>query len=127
MQRRNLKKGKPDSSKRKQSYSPAHNESEPVAAGLNVIVSEEARQSYLSLRRSDPVRFEKVTRTLEMLAVNPRHPSLNSHEYKSKRGPGDTKLWESYVENKTPAAYRIFWHYGPDPRTITVLAITPHP
>jgi len=40
------------------------------------------------------------------------------------------KVWDSYVENKTPGAWRIFWHYGPDEadqKVITILAITPHP
>lgn len=34
---------------------------------------------------------------------------------------------EAYAENKTPAAYRIFWHYGPGQDEITVIAIIPHP
>jgi hypothetical protein len=34
---------------------------------------------------------------------------------------------EADAENKTPAAYRIFWHYGPGQDEITVIAIIPHP
>ena len=31
------------------------------------------------------------------------------------------------AENNTPAAYRIFWFYGPGKKEITIIAITPHP
>jgi hypothetical protein len=49
-------------------------------------------------------------------------------------GLSGEKIFEAYAQNKTPGAYRIFWHYGPDEimgkkRTpvITIVAITPHP
>jgi hypothetical protein len=37
------------------------------------------------------------------------------------------KIFQSYLENKTPAAGRMFWAHGSDKRDITVLAIEPHP
>jgi len=37
------------------------------------------------------------------------------------------KVFEAYVQNKTPGAYRLFWCYGPDKGQITLIAITPHP
>jgi len=37
------------------------------------------------------------------------------------------KVFEAYVQNRTPGAYRVFWCYGPEPIQITVIAITPHP
>lgn len=50
----------------------------------------------------------------------------------SIEGPEKTEVFEVYAENKTPAAYRIFWcYYHPKQEgqngSITVLAITPHP
>jgi hypothetical protein len=33
---------------------------------------------------------------------------------------------EAY-KKKTPAAWRIFWCYGPEPDQLTILAITKHP
>jgi len=42
-------------------------------------------------------------------------------------GEKGEKVFDTYAENKTPAAYRIFWHYGPEPGGITIIAITPHP
>lgn len=72
-------------------------------------------------------KLAKVRRTLARIEQNPRHPGLNSHPYSSLSGANDEKVWDSYVENKTPHAWRIFWHYGPDQATITIVMITPHP
>src|ERR1035441_10403608 len=60
---------------------------------------------------------------------DPRHPSLNTHEFTGLHHPFDPrgKVFEAYAQNNTPGAYRIFWCYGPDKRDITIIAITPHP
>jgi hypothetical protein len=34
---------------------------------------------------------------------------------------------ESYLQNRTPGAYRVIWCYGPQQVQITIVAITPHP
>ncbi len=72
-------------------------------------------------------RLKAVRKALGYLEVNPRHPSLNTHKYSSFSGPNGEEVFEAYAENKTPAAYRIFWFYGPAKKEITVIAITPHP
>ena len=69
----------------------------------------------------------KVQRALARLEANPKYPSLNSHKYDSMTGSQGEEVWDSYVENHTPSAWRIFWHYGPGAGTITVVSITPHP
>jgi len=61
------------------------------------------------------------------METNLHHPSLQTHEFESLKGAKGEKVFEAYAENKTPAAYRIFWHYGPLEKRITILAITPHP
>ena len=73
--------------------------------------------------------FKKVSKTLNLLKNNPKHPSLETHEYSSLCHPynSNEKVYEAYVENKTPGAYRIFWCYGPNKGEITLIAITPHP
>jgi hypothetical protein len=43
------------------------------------------------------------------------------------KGPNDAEVFEAYVENQTPGAYRFFWCYGPDQAELTILAITLHP
>ncbi|BBJ31349.1 hypothetical protein RAS_04580 [Rickettsia asiatica] len=57
-------------------------------------------------------RLKAVKKTLAYLQMNPRHPSLNTHKYKSIKGHNGEEIFEAYAENNTPTAYRIFWHYG---------------
>jgi hypothetical protein len=73
--------------------------------------------------------FKQVLKCVELLQANPRHPGLNTHEYESIENPYDpgTKVFEAYVQNRTPGAYRVFWCYGPKQGEITIIAITPHP
>jgi hypothetical protein len=86
-----------------------------------------------ALERGGPneqAKLRKVRRALGKLEQDPRHPGLASHRYESFPVDRDVKVWDSYVENRTPSAWRIFWRYGPDEPdqpVITVLAITPHP
>ena len=77
--------------------------------------------------KKDLVKLKKVRKCLGYLQTNARHPSLETHEFSSMVGANGEKVWEAYAENRTPAAWRVFWHYGPGKNEITVLAITPHP
>jgi len=72
-------------------------------------------------------RFKAVRKALAYLETNPRHPGLNTHKFTSLSGPKGEEVFEAYAENKTSAAYRIFWFYGPEKKEITIVAITPHP
>ena len=72
-------------------------------------------------------RLKAVRKALGYLETNPRHPGLSTHKYDSIKGPANEEIFEAYAENKTPAAWRIFRHYGPGTKSITILAITPHP
>ena len=72
-------------------------------------------------------RLKAVRKSLGYLELNPRHPGLNTHKYSSLVCENGEEIFEAYAENNTPAAYRIFWHYGPGKNVITVVAITPHP
>ena len=71
-------------------------------------------------------RLKAVRKALGYLEANPRHPGL-THKFSSLEGADEEEVFEAYAENNTPAAYRIFWHYGPDKKNITIIAITPHP
>ncbi len=72
---------------------------------------------------------KQVKKTLGFLQTNPRHPSLQTHVFHSLENPYDPreKVFEAYVQQNTPAAYRLFWCYGPAKSQITIIAITPHP
>jgi hypothetical protein len=73
--------------------------------------------------------FKQVEKCVRLLLENPRHPGLHTHEYSSIESPydEDAKVFEAYVQNRTPGAYRLFWCYGPRQGEITIIAITPHP
>jgi hypothetical protein len=68
-----------------------------------------------------------VRKTLRFLSDDPRHPGLRTHEFTSLKGPQGEKVFVAYAEQATPAAYRVFWYYGPEENQITIIAITPHP
>ena len=72
-------------------------------------------------------RYKAVKKAIQFLSQNPRHPGLQTHEFTSLKGPKGEKVFEAYAEQATPAAYRIFWFYGPKENQITIIAITPHP
>jgi hypothetical protein len=72
-------------------------------------------------------RYKAVVKTLKLLAINPRHPGLQTHQYHSITGPDGEKVFEAYAEQNTPAAYRIFFYYGNERGEIIVFAITEHP
>ena len=91
--------------------------------------TKEAENTFNSLKQNHSLRprYNAVKKTIKFLAENPRHNSLQTHEYISLKGINGEKVFEAYVQQKTPAAYRIFWYYGPSKGEITILAITPHP
>jgi hypothetical protein len=72
-------------------------------------------------------RYKAVRKALGFLQTNPKHPSLNTHKYYAIKGQNGEEIFEAYAGNNTPAAYRIFWHYGPGRDVITIIAIIPHP
>lgn len=73
--------------------------------------------------------FTQVVKTLKLLRENPKHSGLRTHPYSLLEHPWSTqeKVFEAYVQNNTPGAYRVFWCYGPKKKEITIIAITPHP
>lgn len=94
---------------------------------FELVLSEEADEALNGLRKLNYKKYKKVAKILKLMEVNLRHPSLNTHKYDDLVGSEGEVIFESYVENRTPGAYRIFWYYGPDQRMITIFLITPHP
>jgi hypothetical protein len=76
---------------------------------------------------TEPKRAKKVRNTLAKLANDPGYQGLATHRYVAFDKVYGHTVWESYVENQTPTAWRIWWAYGPERGQITVLMIGPHP
>jgi hypothetical protein len=80
------------------------------------------------LTRPRDVKTKKVNKALRQLRdAGPSYPGLESHKYQSLTGPNGEDVWESYVENRTPSAWRIWWVYGGGADSITIVTIGPHP
>jgi len=96
---------------------------------FEIFWTETAKAQFMRLKadRSLAKRYKAVKKTFQLIASNPRHPGLRTHEFSTLKGPNGEKIFEAYAEQKTPAAYRVFWCYGPDKNQITIIAITPHP
>lgn len=91
-----------------------------LTAGARATLEELQRDGALAKRLS------AVRKTLARLESNPRHPGLQSHKFRSLSGPRGQEVFESYAEQDTPAAHRVFWHYGPEKGQLTIIAITSH-
>jgi hypothetical protein len=101
-----------------------------------LVFTAEAAETLERLRKNpaDAALYKQVLKTLGLLETNLRHQSLNTHEYVSLKGPSREKVFEAYVQNNTPGAYRVFFHYGPDRISkearvpiLTIMFILPHP
>ncbi len=95
-----------------------------MEAAWNDLCSRHARGE---MDREEAKYFKKLVKTLAHLQENPRHPGLASHEIDELSRKYKITIFQSYLENDTPAAGRLFWAYGPDQGDITVLAVEPHP
>lgn len=94
---------------------------------FNILVMPEALRVLAELDASDPDRAARVRNTFAKMSLNIKSKGLSTHEYSSVSGPSGEKLFEAYVENKTPNAYRVIWHYGPEKGQVTVLTVIAHP
>jgi hypothetical protein len=86
----------------------------------------QAAREALDAVAKDATRQKKLRSCLARLEDDPRHPGLRSDRYVGIKGPDGAVVWESYVENRAPQAWRVWWRYGPDPGVITVLFIGAH-
>ena len=81
----------------------------------------------LECSKDKKATYKAVRKALGLMEIDLKHPSLKTHKYESLQGPEGEDVFESYAQNNTPGAYRIFWYYGPNKKQITVLAVVPHP
>jgi len=91
-------------------------------------LSDQAKLSLVALEadKSKKPLLKQLRKVLGFMEINLKHPSLNTHKFDGiscKLG----EVFESYVQNNTPGAYRVFWVYGPGRAEIYILDITPHP
>lgn len=71
--------------------------------------------------------YKKWGKAMALLANDPKHPGLNSHEIEALSRRYGEKVWQSYLENRNPSAARMYWVYGPGKSEITIIGLEPHP
>ena len=77
--------------------------------------------------KKDEELYMKWGSALKKLSANPMYPSLHTHEIEPLSRRYGMKVWQSYLENKTSKARRMYWVYGPDQKDITIIGLEPHP
>ena len=93
---------------------------------FEIFLSDTAKEQLAKLKADNGLRkrYNAVKKTIRLLSSDPRYKSLNTHEFTSLKGPAGEKIFVAYAQQSTPAAYRVFWHYGPLKSQITIVAIT---
>ena len=73
-------------------------------------------------------RFKKAQKAIGLMRdVGPHHAGFNTHPMKTLLGPDGRTIFNSYVENHTPGAWRMYWVWWDESRTIVyVVSIGPH-
>jgi hypothetical protein len=95
---------------------------------FEVLWTSDAKAAY-NLIKNNPAhkaQYKAVKKTIGLLSDNPQHPGLQTHIYLARKGPKGEKLFEAYAQQNTPAAYRVFWCYGPAKGAITIVTIAQH-
>lgn len=80
-----------------------------------------------ALKGNDKKIFKNLVKALKFLQNGPKYPGLRTHEISQLSKRYGIKVWQSYLENNTPSAGRLFWVYGPNKKDITIIGIEPHP
>ena len=71
--------------------------------------------------------YNKWGKAMRLLSQDPSYPSLHTHDIDPLTKRYGVKVWQSYLENNTSRAMRMYWVYGPDRQDITIIGLEPHP
>ena len=71
--------------------------------------------------------YNLLGKAMRLLSQDPRHPGLHTHDIDALTARYGMRVWQSYLQNDTPAAGRVFWVYGPDRQDITIIGLEPQP
>ena len=71
--------------------------------------------------------YNKWGKAMRLLSQDPSYPSLHTHDIEPLTKRYGVKVWQSYLENNTSRAMRMYWVYGPDRQDITIIGLEPHP
>ena len=79
-----------------------------------------------SLSKDEEKLYRKWGKAMVLVANDPQHPGLHTHEIEALSRRYGEKVWQSYLENRNPQAARMYWVYGPGKGEITIIGLEPH-
>ena len=100
------------------------------APPFSVLAAETFLHTVISLAASPAhrARLKKIRKAQRFLEQQgPSYPGFNTHQIRDRQGPFGEPVYQSYVENRSPGAWRLWWMYGPGTDEITLLDVGPHP
>lgn len=97
----------------------------PEMLGLWNILKQKRDDGKIS--KSELALYKKWGKAMKLLSQDPFYPGLHTHEIEELSKRYRQKVWQSYLENKTSRAMRMYWVYGPGRGDITVIGLEPHP
>lgn len=80
-----------------------------------------------TISKKELVLYNKWGKAMRLLSQDPSYPSLHTHDIEPLTKRYGVKVWQSYLENNTSRAMRMYWVYGPDRQDITIIGLEPHP
>ena len=80
-----------------------------------------------TISKKESILYTKWGKALRFLSQDPLYPGLHTHEIEPLTRRYGVKVWQSYLENKTSRAMRMYWVYGPNRQDITIIGLEPHP
>ena len=86
-----------------------------------------ALKQYEEIKKREPRQglLKQIKKTIKFLRENPRHPSLHTHKNQKLSNLHKLDIFQVYVQNYTPGAYRIFFTYSAKDE-ITITSIESH-
>ncbi len=86
-----------------------------------------ALKQFGEIKKREPRQglLKQIIKTIKFLRENPRHPSLHTHKNQQLSNLHDLDIFQVYVQNYTPGAYRIFFIYSAK-NEITITSIEAH-
>ncbi len=80
-----------------------------------------------TISKKELTLYNKWGKAMRLLSQDPSYPSLHTHDIEPLTKRYGVKVWQSYLENNTSRAMRMYWIYGPDRQDITIIGLEPHP
>ena len=80
-----------------------------------------------TISKKELALYNKWGKAMRLLSQDPYYPSLHTHDIEPLTKRYGIKVWQSYLENNTSHAMRMYWVYGPDRQDITIIGLEPHP